>query len=55
MGIKDLVGLFEKFQVEYVLLIYCLYKKKNNQKCFTSHKVFNSKNLGNGSNFKFSP
>ena len=35
------MGIFEKFQVEYVLLIYCLYKKKNNLKYFfTSHKVF---------------
>ena len=36
------MGIFERFQVEYVLLIYCLHKKENNQMCFTSHKVFKS-------------
>ena len=35
------MGILEKIQVEYVLVIDCLHKKKNNQKCFTSHKVFN--------------
>ena len=29
------------------LLIYCLYKKKNNQMCFTSHKVFNDEAIKN--------
>ena len=33
---SDLVGIYDKFQVEYVLVIYCLHKKKNNQKCLIS-------------------
>ena len=37
---QGLVGIFENFKWNIFLLIYCLHKNINNQKCYTSHKVF---------------